>query len=204
MRHDSIEIIGLSGVGKTTLFYSLGGALFHNLDNYSTVHPIKPSKIRFFFETLKLITKVAISFGFVRFFHILRLKGYIGLFMKLGYRIASIKARGLRGLVYLRDSGVLMPLLSSVIDDRIKIDDVLLLKILSDIPLPKYVYCITDSPNNIYNRFIDREKSLGNNVEGYVLSDFINADTFLFALIKILKNMGTSVVVIKNNNLDYD
>ena len=109
------------------------------------------------------------------------------LYMKLGYRIASIKMRNLSGLVYLRDSGVLMPLLSSVIDDRLRIDNTLLFEILSNAPLPKHVYCMIDSPNNIYNRFISREKKLGNDIKNYSLSDFQNANTFLFELIKILR-----------------
>ena len=200
VKYDSIEMIGLSGVGKTTLFYNVGDSLFKNLGRYSTVHPVKPSKAMFIFETLVLIVRVVVSYGFFRSLSNLRSLNYINLFMKLGYRVASIKMRGLNGLVYLRDSGILMPLISAVIDDRLKIDEILLVKILSNIPLPKYVYCVTDSPINIYRRFIVREKRLGNNIEGYILSDFENANNFVFKLIEILKNMNVNVVVMNKDD----
>ena len=203
MKYESIEMIGLSGVGKTTMFYNLGDALFQDLGIYSTVHPINPSKIDFFFETTLLTIKTIISFSFLRSLFDLKLLDYISLLMKLGYRIASIKMRDLNSLVYLRDSGVLMPLISAVIDDKLQINKGLLYKILSNIPLPKYVYCVYDSPDSIYNRFITREKELGNKIENYALSDFENANNFFFELVEMLKNMRVNVVVI-NKNKDLD
>ena len=196
MKYDSIELIGLSGVGKTTLYNNSECNLFKNLNGYSVVHPLKPYKISFFFETFVLIVKILISTGLFRSLFIFRSKNYIDLFLKLGYRIAGIKNRNLNGLVYLRDSGVLMPLISSVIDDRLKIDDTLLLKILINLPLPKYVYCIMDSPDDIYSRFITREKKIGNDVNGYTVTDFKNANIFLSLLIEKLKSIGVNVVVL--------
>ena len=196
MEFSSIEMIGLSGVGKTTLFYNMEDNLFEKMDEYYTVHPVKPHKLIFFFETLKLIIRFIFSFGFFKSLCVLRSKKNISLFIKLGYRISGIKDRNLSGLVYLRDSGVLMPLLSSVIDDRIKIDNTMLFKILINIPLPKYVYCVVDSPDNIYDRFISRERKLGNDVKGYTISDFKNANTFLFRLINLLKDVNVNVTVI--------
>jgi GTPase SAR1 family protein len=193
-------MIGLSGVGKTTLFYSMGNTLFQDLGCYRTVHPLKPSKLRFLFETIKLITKITISYGFFQSFIFLKSNIYIQMFMKLGYRISSMKIRSLSGLVYLRDSGVLMPLISSVIDDRLKIDDTLLLKILINLPLPKYVYCIMDSPDDIYSRFITREKKIGNDVNGYTVTDFKNANIFLSLLIEKLKSIGVNVVVLNKES----
>jgi hypothetical protein len=198
MRYDSIEMIGLSGVGKTTMFYNLGDTLFQDLGKYSTVHPVTPPN--FFFETLLLLVKTVISFEFLRSLFSLKLLNYFSLIMKLGYRASAIKMRDLNGLVYLRDSGVLMPLISSVIDDKLKIDNALLYKILSNLPLPKYVYCVSDSPVNIYSRFVAREKKLGNNIENYFLSDFENANNFVVKLVEILRNMGISVVVINKND----
>jgi hypothetical protein len=120
--------------------------------------------------------------------------------MKLGYRIAGIKMRDLNGSVYLRDSGVLMPLISAVIDDRISPDDALLFQILNIIPLPKYVYCMVDSPVDIYNRFIYREKKLKKDIKGYALSDFEGANIFLFSLVERLKDMNVNVVIIENKD----
>ncbi len=198
VRYNSIEMIGLSGVGKTTLFHNTDSTIFKDLFEHSSVHPIKPSKISFFFETLVLIVKVVIGVVFSISLSSFLSRNHINLYMKLGYRIASIKMRNLSGLVYLRDSGVLMPLLSSVIDDRLRIDNTLLFEILSNAPLPKHVYCMIDSPNNIYNRFISREKKLGNDIKNYSLSDFQNANTFLFELIKILRKKSVNVTVINN------
>ncbi len=93
-----------------------------------------------------------------------------------------------------------MPLISSVIDDRLKIDDTLLLKILINLPLPKYVYCIMDSPDDIYSRFITREKKIGNDVNGYTVTDFKNANIFLSLLIEKLKSIGVNVVVLNKES----
>ena len=118
--------------------------------------------------------------------------------MKLGYRIAGIKTRNLKGLVYLRDSGVLMPLISAVIDDKIDPNDALLFHFLNVIPVPEYVYCMIDTPVDIYNRFIYREKNLKKYTKGHTLSDFKNANIFLLLLVKKLKNMNVNIVIIES------
>ena len=196
MRYNAIEMIGLSGVGKTTMFHNLGDSLFQNIGKYSTVNPIKPPKIYYFYETFLLTVKVITGLGFIQSLPVLRSTHYVRLFLKLGYRIASIKIRNLSGLVYLRDSGVLMPLLSAVIDDRLKLNNTLLFQSLNNIPLPKHVYCIVDSPTDIYSRFIAREKKIGNDVNGYTVTDFKNANIFLSLLIEKLKSIGVNVVVL--------
>ena len=85
-------------------------------------------------------------------------------------------------------------------NDRLKIDDTLLLKILINLPLPKYVYCIMDSPDDIYSRFITREKKIGNDVNGYTVTDFKNANIFLSLLIEKLKSIGVNVVVLNKES----
>ncbi|MEK9652311.1 MAG: hypothetical protein VW437_00930 [Betaproteobacteria bacterium] len=187
-----IEMIGLSGVGKTTI---LSSPLSPLNKNCVICEPVRPSRLSHVFHFFYLFVGVVLSSP-VSAVHVVKKREWIRLLLKLAYRVAGIKRRQIssKEVVFLRDSGVLMPIVSSILDDRLNISCYPIKKLLGLLPLPETVFFILDkSDDAVYERFIRRESIKGRDLSSYSPAIFSTASIFLFELADVLERLNINV-----------
>jgi len=120
-------------------------------------------------------------------------------------------------IVYvIEDSGVLMPIISSVIEDDILWDKINLITLLDVIKLPDYCIVVSIRPDKAYNRFIFRQQTEGMNTAVPVIGDrhrvdsvpeskFTNAGRYINKLKYYLNNKkGVTCYEYDNSNTDVN
>jgi hypothetical protein len=195
MKFRYIEMVGLSGVGKTTLISGDASPLRNDV---IIMRPIIPSHISVIYHLLLLILKMIILSP-VRGVHTILLREWRLLLLKLAYRIAGIKERerAVGYEVFLKDSGILMPIVSSIIDDKLDYNNYPLNKLLECLPLPSFVYYLRDPDcASVYKRFVARESIKMKDLSSYSVESFIEATGFINKMLLLLKDMNIVVKTI--------
>ncbi len=200
-----VELVGLSGSGKTTI---LRRCFLTNGITQKLHTDVKVVKLKKPYIFTQLAAFVIIIFKiFVKspltLYYLMSNKFGIGLLLKLSYR-NSMKRDILRNnntIYIIEDSGVLMPIISSVIEDNISWNKISLPVLLGVINLPDYCIFVKTKSEKAYTRFITRQQSRDRNTALPVFGDrsridsvpkhkFINAECYVERLKHCLNNKG--------------
>ncbi|WP_120495668.1 hypothetical protein [Kiloniella sp. EL199] len=150
------EIIGLPGVGKSTLINSIENQV--ECSGIAERWPEAPQKLYFFSSLTRLYL------GFLVYYPSLFLKpksfkNSWWIISKVAYRLASLNSRPAKENAVLRDSGILQPLLSFPAEyGGTKLDLSLLKALLHLIPLPDKVVIVTVDIETALERYLERQK----------------------------------------------
>lgn len=174
-----IEMFGLPGTGKTTLQKCLSNEIKGHL---VIIKPIASDLIFSVYEALRLAIKMFAKSPYltVRFLSSLQSRR---LLLKLGLRCSSINKNVSRRIendkhVLLLDCGVIMPLVSAVVEEGWVWEKKSIVLLLNVLPLPNVCLSIFASPEVVYERYTKRTKetSLSKNrfVYGEKLCEFLD------------------------------
>ena len=192
-------MVGLSGVGKTTLLTSAENPIDKDVLVCGPVNPsILNHAAQFFYLLFRLVLASPISA-----FAIIRKPEWVRLLFKVSYRVAGIKQRSISSekTVFLRDSGILMPIVSSMLDDQLKIKLYPIDKLLQLLPLPvTVVFILDDNYRAVYKRFVKRESEKGRDLSAYSPELFSSVSVFLVQLASELEKFHINVTKIYINS----
>lgn len=160
-----LEIYGLCGSGKTTLQSCIEGS---KKDLLKISPPISVSRLRIIYYSLILYFKMFLSAPFGSRNYLLN-RGYRRLLIKEGLRIAGIRERKKKGayVTLLADSGVLMPIVSAVVEQNLYWDNKLIRLLLENLPLPEYVIFLDVTPEISRERYLYRESLVDYDLERF-------------------------------------
>jgi len=199
----NLEILGLSGVGKTTIVNECFGKKNKSL-NYLFVAQ-KSSKvsqlnsIRMAIILLLKITRKSIRSAI----YLLTSKVGLRLLLRLGSRCILIKKTRNNNNTLLIDCGVLMPFVESVMVDDLLWSESLLVTMMSVLPIPDAVFYICIKEDLSYKRFINRNYTnysyLGE-MDGVLISKakFNNANNCLLFILDYLRKRSKVIIMYKN------
>jgi len=188
---NTIEMFGLCGSGKTTVQSNC------NIDKVIEVHnPIYISNLYVYIYAMYIALKMFIISPtiLVKFLFDYQSRR---LLLKLGLRTASIfKRRKLykTNTIFLRDSGVIMPFVSAIIEEAWKWNKSYVLLIFKAIPIPKKAVFVYVEPSVAHARYIMRNK------DAHVKKDFFySANEFCQFLYTLLESKGVGMIQVDNN-----
>lgn len=157
-----MEMFGLCGAGKTTAYLGLLQAIEEDatIEDFYQAMPLIPERGRILLEIARFAQNLLLrSPGeFARL-----LAGPAGrwLLFKLGYRIAGLRSRGDVTQRFLKDSGVLQPLISFDVEHNLELLDINVKTILELLPLPSYAVYGRIAPEIAMKRYLLREEAQG-------------------------------------------
>ncbi len=153
-----IEIFGIGGGGKTTVFRI--AAASYKGTKLVFDGPQTPNGIRSLTETSRLVL-AAMTRKPLGFFPFLTYPGASWLLSKLGYRMAAFRHRRIDRLLVLVDSGLWEPLVSHAMFYGRFTSFRIYQCLLEALPSPVAAVHLTCNVDVAYGRFIDREHRLG-------------------------------------------
>jgi hypothetical protein len=198
-----LEFLGLSGVGKTEVI----NKCLHNKEStlLNRIDLVKLPKSKFLWASISalfLLFRISIiSLRSAKY--MATSKAGIKLLLSLGARKSSINRLNKKNNTLLIDSGVLMPLIESVMVDDLLWDDNLIKSILSVVPLPDVVIYVHVDEDISYKRFLNRghtKYSYSGSMDGVYINrfKFSNANKCLFFVMGYLKTKLVRTIYYKN------
>jgi deoxyadenosine/deoxycytidine kinase len=199
-----IEIIGLPGVGKTSIIKNLQqDNNFKNSSNFiGRERCVFKSKVielsKFYMQLIFFYSKI-----------IFDIKSSLWLLLQISRRLCNYRNNIEDRLCFLNESGVLMPIISFIVQrdkNSYKVD---LDRLISTLPLPDVVIFIESDIETIVDRYANRGGILRNGIRDKVIKNaklyerFLLGNAALLNIKKILKNKGCRVISI-NNNDEYE
>jgi thymidylate kinase len=221
MSNKVVELIGLSGSGKTTILKKCFSRVGDVQKTHMNVRVVKLKRsniviqfVTFIFISIKIFLRSPTTLYYLIFN-----KFGIGLLFKLSYR-GSMNRNSINSkdstIYIIEDSGVLMPIISSVIEDDILWNKINLTALLDVIKIPDYCIVVNITPDKAYNRFIFRQQTKSMNTAIPVIGDrhrvdsvsgykFANAERYIHRLKYYLENKkGVTCYGYDNSNEDID
>lgn len=152
-----LEIYGLCGSGKSTLQLCL-----ENSDEVTITvsRPISISLFKTIYYSLRLYLRIFSSAPISSLIFILN-QGYRRLLLKEGLRIAGIQRRSKigDGVTLLTDSGVIMPIVSAVVEQNLDWNIKFINMLLENLPLPDFAVYVRVLPATSFDRYVERESA---------------------------------------------
>jgi hypothetical protein len=188
---NTIEMFGLCGSGKTTVQSDC------NIEKIVNIHnPISISAIYTYVFTIYIAIKMFVisPVNLLRFLYDHQSRR---LLLKLGLRVGGIfKRRNIYRCneIFLRDSGVLMPFVSAIIEESWDWRKSYVLLFFAVLPVPKKAVFVYVKPSVAYARYIGRNKNKD------VSQDFFySANEFCQFLCTLLESRGVEMIKVDNN-----
>ncbi|MEZ5902361.1 MAG: hypothetical protein R3D88_03505 [Alphaproteobacteria bacterium] len=181
-----IEVIGLPGVGKTTMIEK-NIVIIEN--NYKI---IKSDKSKIF---QKIFTKIIYHFYFSLISNDKKLSQKLA--YRYGFRLFKRKEENL----FFFDSGILQVFLESLIEEDFKNQDTVL-KLRSKIPNSNKIIYLKDNLNDIVFREINRSCSRFNLSQKETLKRYKQAEEFIEK--ELLQHSDIIVTIRSNNDLEFE
>jgi len=191
MRINFVEMFGLSGSGKSTLKAKL---LQDN--TMETAKPIRTNLTFALATSVFLIIKMLIISPINTLRILINPQGR-RLLLRLGLRVFGIFIRRFKSKnneIFLQDSGVIMPLVTSVIEENWTWTFEQVKLILKVIPIPDKVVFVSAPPLIAYERCIKRDKQSSYNQEL-----FFKANDLCEFLLDFLKSKNIEVILMDNS-----
>jgi hypothetical protein len=188
---NTVEMFGLCGSGKTTIQSNC------NIDKIVTIYnPIPISAIHTYIFTAYIIAKIFVISPIISF-RFLCDRQSRKLLLKLGLRVGGIFKR--RNIyrdsdIFLRDSGVLMPFLSAIIEESWEWNEAYVLLLFMVLPVPKKAIFVSVEPSVAYVRYIERNKNKSISQDLFCL-----ANEFCQFLYILLESKGVKMIKVDNN-----
>jgi thymidylate kinase len=113
-------------------------------------------------------------------------------------------------LCLLNESGILMPIISFIVQRDKNSYEVDLNKLISALPLPDVVVFVESDVNTIVDRYVNRGGILRNGIRDIVIKNtklyerFLLGDRALSNLQKILMKKKCTIIVVNNDNSEYE
>ena len=187
-------MFGLSGAGKST-FQS---KCLNNNSKCLISKPVKLWQSWVYIFTIFLTVKM-FMISPVTLVEIIKTQQGRGLLLKLGFRYSGIIFRKIKlrcEFFLLQDSGVLMPIVSSVINNNWSIDFKKLDLILKSIPIADKVIYLSVPAEVAFKRYLQRESGLHTKIESfYKAYDVCN---YIYEFINF---QGKEILVVDNTAL---
>jgi hypothetical protein len=199
-----VEIIGLPSVGKSSILSSLD---YPNPGDKICLIGKKPCSYR---DRLIVFTKFFLRLLFFYPRIMLDIKSSFWLLSKISYRLCNYKNDIKEELCIVNDTGILMPIISFLVQRNEYSYKVDLNKIISAIPLPlpDIVVFVEAEVNTVVERYANRGGILRNGVRDPVVKDlelykrFLLGHETLLSLQRILDKKGCKIITINNNDCD--
>jgi len=199
-----IEFIGLPGSGKTSIIQSIQkNSEYKNKINL--IGKEKCSNIDKFIEIIVFFIKLVFIYPKI----LLNIDQSMWLLKKICIRLCYRKNNIKDRLCLLNESGVLMPIISFIVQRDKRSYQINLDKIVSALPLPDLVVFIDCNIDTVIDRYADRG---GPQTQGIGIRDkvvvntelyerFVLGQSYLKELKKVLKNNKCMIITVKNNSL---
>lgn len=164
-----IEIIGLPGVGKSTILDAIADTGVNT--NIVERWPETPRKLYFLTSLVSLLLQLIIKSPSI-FLKPKNLKTNWWIISKIAYRLASLKSKPANYKAVLRDSGILQPLISFPAEyGGNQLDLALVESLLKTLPIPIKVVIITAELGTAKTRYLNRQKQTQRRSEYSVSSE---------------------------------
>lgn len=160
-----MEMFGLCGAGKTTAYLELLRTIEEDasIQNFYQAMPLVPERWRILLEVGRFSQNLLLrSPG--EFSRLLISSAGRWLMFKLGYRVAGLRFRGDVTRRFLKDSGILQPLISFDVEYNTELLDINMKAILELLPLPSYAVYGRIEPDIAMKRYVLREEAQGKTV----------------------------------------
>jgi hypothetical protein len=197
-----VEVIGLPSVGKSSILSNLSH--YHSQDK---IRLMKSTKCKLWARIISIL-KFILGLLFYYPNIILNIKSSKWLLYKISYRLCNYKNDIHGEFCILNDAGILMPIISFIVQRNECLYEVDLNKIISVLPLPDIVVFIESDVNAIVDRYVSRGGLKINGERDIVIknnklySRFLLGHNTLLELKNILKKNGCIVVTINNDSVD--
>ena len=164
MNNTSIEIYGLSGAGKSTIQKKC----LKDSEIYFT-GPFSIKKVYIYISSIILILRM---FFFSPKSVIELIKSVHGrsLLLKLGLRSFGVCYKKIflkKKIYFLKDSGNLMPIITSILNSNWKWNLKIITMILNSIELPNKIIYLSVTPIVAYKRCLDRDSNINLNINAF-------------------------------------
>ena len=200
-----IEIIGLPGVGKTSIIKNLQ----HDNNFKDKIVFIGKKKCIYgsgVIEVFKFYIRLIFFYSKI----VLNIKSSLWLLIQISRRLCNYENDIEGRLCLLNESGILMPIISFIVQRDKNSYEVDLNKLISALPLPDVVVFVESDVNTIVDRYVNRGGILRNGIRDIVIKNtklyerFLLGDRALSNLQKILMKKKCTIIVVNNDNSEYE